>query len=332
VAAFAAFVRAHRAAHPDPRQRGLYVLRRDIDAYTDSIPLGPASRLWSQVADALGGPAVRSSRLWPLVEEVIRPRVRLPDGGLATRVRGVATGQPISVLAFNLYLSELDHELAAVPGAFVARYSDDLLIAHPDAVTARELDTLLEARIQALGLRFNPRKRRDLYLTGAGRASADWSAARGTTFVTFLGMRVGMEGTVALGERKVRGLLREAQRRAHNTARAVERGDPERRGRAVASVVNALLDPDEPVLTGGPAPVLARAVTDRAQLDWLDHALARIVAGAVTGDRGAAAFRRAPYRHIRSGWGLRSLRRARDRGGRAARARPVAGARRTPRG
>ena len=273
VAAFARYVRAHRDAHADPRDRGLYVLRRDVDAYTDSIPLGPSSPLWPLVTDVLGGDGVRSSPAWPLVEEVVRPRLQGREGDLACRVRGVATGQPISVLAFNLYLRELDREIEAVPGAFYARYSDDLLVAHPDAAVAREVDAVLDARLAALGLRFNARKSRDLYLTGAGRLSAAWPEARGTTFVTFLGMRVGMEGTVALGERKVRGLLREAERRARNTARALRDADDDRRGRAVAAVVNALLDPDEPVLTGGPAPILARAVTDRPQLDWLDHAV-----------------------------------------------------------
>jgi hypothetical protein len=219
------------------------------------------------------------------------------------------------VLAFNLYLRDLDHDLASVPGVFSARYSDDLLVAHADPAVARALSDRMDERLTELGLRFGAKKRRDLYLTGAGRPSEAWPGARGTTWVPFLGMRVGMDGTVALGERKVRGLLREAERRAWNTARSLRTSDREDRGRAVAAVVNALLDPDEPVLTGGPAPVLARAVTDRPQLDWLDHALARIVASAVTGDPGAAAFRRAPPRRIRE-WGLLSLRRARDRGAR----------------
>jgi hypothetical protein len=316
VSAFAAYVRAHRAARPAPRDRGLYVLRRDVDAYTDSIPLGPASTMWPLIGELLGGLGeARASRTWPLVEEVVRPRLLGNGGGLATRLRGVATGQPISVLAFNLYLRELDHELEAVPGTFSARYSDDLLVAHPDAEVAQALSDRMDERLAGVGLRFGAKKRRDLFLTGAGRPSEAWPEARGTTWVPFLGMRVGMDGTVALGERKVRGLLREAERRAWNTARSLRASDEEARGRAVATVVNALLDPDEPVLTGGPAPVLARAVTDRPQLDWLDHALARIVASAVTGDPGAAAFRRVPPRRVRD-WGLVSLRRARDRGAR----------------
>jgi hypothetical protein len=292
------------------------VLRRDVESYTDSIPLAPSSAIWPLVTEALGGDAVRTSPAWPIVEEVVRPRVHGPAGGIATRYRGVATGQPISVLCFNLYLRDLDRRLAAIPGLFAARYSDDLVIAHPDPAVIVALDAELDGLLATLGLRFNPKKRRDLYLTGAGRRSDAAPSYTGTTTVSFLGMRVGMDGTVSLGDRKMRALLREAKRRAENTARALRDADPDTRGRAVAAVVNALLDPDEPVLTGGPAPVLARAVTDRRQLDWLDHALARIVASAVTGDPGAAAFRQAPPRRIHGAWGLRSLRRARDRGAR----------------
>jgi hypothetical protein len=247
---------------------------------------------------------------------VVRPRIVAADGALATRYRGVATGQPISVLCFNLYLRDLDHWLAAIAGAFAARYSDDLLVAHPDPAVIVGVDAELERRIGALDLRFNDRKRRDLYLTGAGRRAEGLPSFAGTTAVTFLGMRVGLDGTVALGDRRVRALLREAERRARNTARALRGAGQDARGRAVAATVNALLDPDEPVLVGGPAPILASVVTDRRQLDWLDHALARIVASAVTGDPRPAAFRRAPYRTIREAWGLRSLRRARDRGAR----------------
>src|SRR5262249_36148907 len=40
-AGLAAFVRRHRRDRPDPRTRGLYVLRRDVDSYTDTIPVDP---------------------------------------------------------------------------------------------------------------------------------------------------------------------------------------------------------------------------------------------------------------------------------------------------
>jgi len=171
----------------------------------------------------------------------------------------------------------------------------------------------LEARLAELGLAFNAEKSRDLYFTGAGRPSLEWPEARGTTSVEFLGMRIGMDGTVSLGGNKVRDLLRDARRRARNTARALGGQSEDERGRATAAVVNALLDSDGTHLRGSAAPLLAGMVTDRRQLDWLDHQLARIVAGEVSGDQRAAAFRRISYRTIRNDWALVSLRLRRDR-------------------
>ena len=322
VSSFARYVRAHRRARPDPRTRGIYVLRRDVDSYTDSIPVGDASPLWPLLVEVLGerlgaGPLVPADwdreAAWRLLHEVVQPHVRETGGQVRVRDRGVATGQPISCVAFNLYLRDLDHELATFPGAYVARYSDDLLVAHPDARVARELSDLLDRRLAELELRFNLKKSRNVYLTGAGRPSHEWPEARGSTSVEFLGMRIAMDGAVALGDRKIRGLLRDARRRAQNTARAMLERPEDERGRAVTTVVNSLLDPDRPHLAGAVASMLAGAVTDRMQLDWLDHQLARIVAGAVSGDPGAAAFRQVPYRRIRANWGLVSLRYARDR-------------------
>ena len=37
----------------DPRSRGVYVLRRDVDSYTDSIPLGAGAAIWAQFRDAV---------------------------------------------------------------------------------------------------------------------------------------------------------------------------------------------------------------------------------------------------------------------------------------
>jgi hypothetical protein len=315
VSAFARYIRAHRRSRPDPCLRGLYVLRRDVDSYTDSIPLGTSSAIWSQleVAMCATGKNAPSATDRELINEVIRPTVLTDDGHPASRLHGVATGQPISCVCFNVYLRDLDQALGEIPAGFYARYSDDLLFAHPDATVARRASDTLDAGIAALGLKFNDDKRRDLYLNGAGRDSIEWPAARGTTSIAFVGMRVTMEGTVALGQRKVRGLLRDARRRAANTAYALRDASGDARGRSVAGVINALIDRDDPQVQGAAVPLLAHAITDRRQLDELDHELALVVASAATGVPGPAAFRKAPYRVVREDWGLRSLRRSRDR-------------------
>ncbi len=128
-ATFASFVRAHRRSRPDPRTRGLYVLRRDVQSYTDTIPVGDGSPLWPMLG-ALLGPLSPSDG--SLIRTVVRPEIALAGGSRTTRDLGVPTGQPISCALFNFYLSDFDHHFDDVPGAFYARYCDDFLFAHPD--------------------------------------------------------------------------------------------------------------------------------------------------------------------------------------------------------
>jgi hypothetical protein len=73
----ASYIRRHRRERPDPRTRGLYVLRRDVDSYTDSIPVAPSSRVWQMVRDVPRRPARPRSRtrIWALVEWTIRPEL-----------------------------------------------------------------------------------------------------------------------------------------------------------------------------------------------------------------------------------------------------------------
>lgn len=306
IADFARFVRAHRRSRPDPRTRGLYVIRRDIDAYTDSIPVDAGSPVWPLLRQVLGElpPADHE-----LVERIVRPDARLLGGGVATAIRGVPTGQPISCALFNLYLHELDRELAPAEDGFYARYSDDMLFAHPDEAVARRAAATIDAHVAARGLRLNEEKRRNLYLTGAGSHAPGW---RGTTAVPFLGTMIAADGAVGLNRKKLRRLLHDVESRATRTAASLGRADADRVGRVVCSVVNRALDPHPGPFQQPSAPLLRRAVTDRRQLAQLDYRLARIVAGAITGDGSVRAFRRAPYRTIRDDWGLISTLHARN--------------------
>ena len=311
----AAHIRTHRRERPDPRSRGLYVLRRDIDSYTDSIPVAPDSSVWEMVKHALRGVGIEAiaDEDWRFVVQTIRPEVRELGGGIAVRIRGVPTGQPISCVLFNLYLNELDHALAGIRGGFYARYSDDILFAHHDAETAREAAAILDAHVAALGLRTKHEKAANLYLTSAGRPSADWEDTRATTAVPFVGTAVTATGTVALNRKKLRRVLREVELRALRSAAAARGADEAKTGRAVCSVVNRALALAPSPFQQASASLLRRAVTDRGQLAQVDYWLARMVVRAVTGDGGVKAFRRVPYRTIREDWGLVSLVHARNR-------------------
>jgi hypothetical protein len=306
IAELASYLRSERRKHADPRRRGVYVLRRDVDSYTDAIPIGRESPLWPMLETELGKP------LHPLVEAVIRAELRVPGGGVACRVRGLPMGQPIAAIVANLYLRPMDQAFEDVSGGFYARYGDDFLFAHPDPDVAREAATLSDQRLDELSLTVNEKKRRTIFLTPAGRRSDAWPEADGSPAVPFLGARIAADGTVGLDEKKVRGLLRELDGRVAATVRTLNGADPDQAGRTVCAVVNRALDPHSAITQQRSAILLRRVVTDRHQLEQLDYWIARIVLKAVTGRRDARAFRDIPYRKLRRDWGLTSLVAARN--------------------
>lgn len=314
VNAFAHYAQRHRSERPDPRQRGLYVLRRDVEAYADSIPIGDGSPLWAMLREALGADTV-SDADWLLIVHAVRPEAFEAPGHLYVQHRGVATGLPIASVLFNLYLARLDRELDAVPGAFYARYSDDILFAHPSADVARAASDTIDRVVGELRLSLKPHKRHDLYLTAAGRRSQVWPESRPAMGVTLLGCRVSAQGLVALNRKKFRRLLRDLNTRARRTAASAS-GDTAATGRLICAAINRALGRQADPLNPNAADLVRRVVTDRAQLRQLDYWIARMVVGVVTSRSDARAFRDLPYSRLRGDWKLRSLVHARNRWGR----------------
>ncbi len=316
---FAKYARQYLRQNVNPKNRGIFVLRRDIDSYTDSIPVGNDSRLWQMIRSAFEAIDTRGSIRdadWSLVQTVVRPQAYRKIGYVFSMLRGVPTGQPISCVIFNLYLSEVDLALSKIPGAYYARYCDDILFAHPDANVAWEAGAFLNESLNELGLRFNTDKGKTLFLNPAARGSEDWSEAIGASSVEYVGLQISSSGTISLSRKKVRNLLRDLRTRALRTAKAIDTTDTNVMGRLVCRTVNKALDPDQNPLQQRTASVLRRAVTDRAQLSQLDYSIARLILEAVTGNSDVRQFRHVPYRKLRQEWGLVSLLHSRNRWGR----------------
>ncbi len=308
VAALAGFVRAHARARADVRARGLHILHADVRRYGESIRLDAGAPLWADLR-ALLGPL--DAPRFALVERLVRPDVLL-DGAAATPIVGVATGSPIATVLTNLYLAPVDAALDAVPGAFYARYGDDLFFAHADRAVVERAERELTAILDARGLALHPSKRHACFWNGAGRAAND---VPGATHVTFLGCRVGFDGTVGLPRPKLRELLGDLRPRIRRAARLAAALPASERAGVVATVVRRALDARSPLATAL-APWLTSIVTDRRQLAEIDRLVALEVAGAVTGRSGPRAFRALPYRRLRREHGLPSLVVRRNRGGR----------------
>ena len=274
-------LRAHCRERPDPRTRGLHVLRCDVAAYGDSIPMDEGSPLWGDLAEVLG-------EVSPLVAGVVRPPVLGADGRIAPVERGVPTGSPMATALANLYLMRLDRELGEIPGAFYARYGDDLCLAHPDAAVVDEAERALRAHLAGRGLALNERKRVRSFWNGAGRGEG------GTRHVTFLGIRLGWDGALGLPRSKARELLGEVRRRL---GQAVRLAEPAERLAAARDAVADALDPRSPLAAPHVATIFQR-LDDREQLAALDELVRLAAAESLSGRRGVRAFRELPPRRL----------------------------------
>jgi hypothetical protein len=320
--ALRAYVRAHRALRPDPRTRGLYVLRRDVRGYGDAIRVDAESRLWLQLSDALRTAQIEpTARLLAWLKSAFRPAVEIAPERFEWPARGVPTGSPLQPIACNLYLSPLDELCERVPGAFYARYGDDVLFAHPEARVVESCMRAIDACIAALGLELSADKCGAYYFTAAGCASPA-PGFRGVSGCDYLGVRIDFRGSTTLKREKLHDLLHDVQQRLARSVQQLKAADAGSCASGLCSIVNAALDPAHP-LAHASAAALRMRVDDRGQLRDLDYKLARLVAQALSGRASVRAFRSHPPRVLREQAGLVSLVRERDRAAVCAHGKPA---------
>jgi len=278
--AVARSVSRHRRQHADPRERGLYVLRADVQDFTDSWPIDDGAPLWPELRALTGlpddGPHWRMLRRL-LVPEIVesgtlrefpnppatdsarqaelRPRDQVEPVGegasvssgppaldLGVERRGVLFGAPTTNVLANLYLAPLDEQMGAVPALIYARFGDDIFCAHTDLEVLRAAGSSLESVLTARGLRLNQRKVRWLFWNGAGRRSAAAPQIDGAREVAFLGGAVSFGGGIALSPRKWSALAGDLRARVRRTAALLRTSTSTESSASEAALAQALVD------------------------------------------------------------------------------------------
>ncbi|MDH5673864.1 MAG: reverse transcriptase domain-containing protein [Myxococcales bacterium] len=300
------YLRRHVRERPDPRKRGVFVLRRDVRRYDENIPVEPDSQLWSSLRALVGDDALGfRGDLFAFIERAFRPEFQHEDGRIARLTRGVPTGIPTQTIACNCYLLPLDDALHALAGGFYARFGDDILFAHADLETAREAARRFDRSLSELNLEFNTSKSEHHYLTAAGRPHPDAPDFRPTTRLPYLGLDVGFDGA-RLRSDKRRAMWLSLKARIAHTDRLATGADASERADALCQALRTALDRRSP-LAERYAPWLHFDLFSLEDLRQLDHHLALAVAERLSGKRGIRAFRSFPPRLLRARHGLPSL-------------------------
>lgn len=298
LAAFGRYVAEHRASVADPRARGLYVLRRDVAHYGESIPVHAESPLWAmldaRVRPHAGGEARFASLVKLLRSLLAREHVDF-DGTTKTLSVGTPTGSAIQPALNNFYLTELDVALTR-PGCFYARFGDDVVFASASRDEAESAKFDADQVLARLGLAWSETKSLDLWFNGAGRTHDD-PAWKGTAHVDLLGATCAFSGTRRLRTDKWRELVRSCSERLLHGARILASASPEERARALCASLRRAFDVRSPVALAGLSEVLL--ASDRTQLAELDHLLALRIAELASKKRGVKAYRAFSPRRLR---------------------------------
>jgi len=299
------YLRAHVSARPDPRTRGVFVLRRDVRRYDEHIPVGDDSTLWPTLAALIGENSFGfRGDFAAFLRRAFRPPVAREDGARPLAA-GVPTGLPTQTIACNTYLLPLDRELCAIPGGFYARFGDDILFAHPGLDAAEEAARRLAAGIEQLGLQFNPDKSHALWLTRPGRSHAAAAAFTPAARLSYLGFDVGFDGARLRADKR-RSLWLSLRARIANADRMLADLPSAERADALCHVVRTALDRRSP-LCDRYAAWLELDVMSLEDLKQLDHQIALTVAEQLAGRRGVRAFREFSARTLYTRHGLPCL-------------------------
>jgi Reverse transcriptase (RNA-dependent DNA polymerase) len=123
----------------------LYVFKRDVSDYFPSIN-------HAIMLEQLAKHVDQDDYLWTLLCQRVQFQYREGEAVTIAR-RGVPFGTPIACLFANLYLTELDEELAAIQSGHYFRYADDLLFFSSSRDAAMEAAATIESGLVNLGLK-----------------------------------------------------------------------------------------------------------------------------------------------------------------------------------
>lgn len=277
-----------------PKDRPLYLLKRDIRDYFNSIHhdvLLEQVAEWVPEQDPLFG--------------MLRQRIEFAfeDGGILKKAsRGIPFGTAIACWFANLHLTKMDHEMTQVPGIEYFRYADDILVAAPEKSTALAAENLLEGHFQKLGLESKPSHEKDILFSTVRREEEGFLWA---DRFRHLGLEFRATGVTGLSRdkfRKIRNLFRFAFRRKKGRLQRMK--DPEARVRLTVQLSREVLE--DGLRNVAIIDYYLKHVKDEAQIARLDRWLAEEVLSIAFGGHKKGNFRRLSYSRLRE-LGLPSL-------------------------
>lgn len=298
------FIKKHVNRHEHTQDRGLYLLKRDLKNYGDSIPLHNQSKLWSDLTTIFSRNEITDlNKLdWSWLYAIIRPKVEGEVQDLNT-IKGIPTGSPITTVILNLYVHDLDTSLENLPRSFYARFGDDILFMTESHEVAQQTILKMNQFVMSAKLAFSEKKTLDIFFNGAGRAMG---TLPGRHTFEYLGAEVNFKGTFNISPEKVALFRQEIRIRIRNTLTVIRSAKLSEPLKVLGSMLNSILDQNNQDCLPH-CDWLLTHVNSRDGLKKIDRIVWEEVAIALSGKPSPYCFRTYRPRWIRDNLGLKSL-------------------------
>lgn len=277
----------------------LYIVQTDLQNYTDTIPVGSNEPIWKKIKSLR-----EDDYTWELIRSALQATYK-EEGTSFCKLYGIPMGSPITSLIANLYLNQLDHELADIDGGLYLRFGDDILFSHTDPALVTQVITQIKDEISELGLQINADKTKFTYLTCAGRPT-DILPFRGSSTVRYLGHSVHANGNLSLKPKKETDFINDIKSKIKYSSQLLSALPAEKKGPTLCEMLNHTF-----LNTAAPDTSLflqrIQAINHRGILKRMDYLIALEVAKFLTHNNSVKAFREIPYKRIRNEFGLISL-------------------------
>ena len=291
------------------RRRGaspLYVIKRDVKSYGDSIP---HDILFCAIEENLPGIDAFATGL---IRRFIQFQYVSTDGETRVKNVGLPTGTALNCVLENLYLLPVDNALRGMGGVSYMRYGDDIWAAAKDRKTATTMDARMDDIRAELGLLWNEEKGGNYVLLGKRPTpNVQGPTSKADEFtevdkIPHLGVAIHADGRVAIPAEKARAWRRGLKRilgRADYRSRLMGFGERERLRQLIHFANRFFTDRN---LRFRKIDYLLTVVTKDEYFIELDRCVAQVVLSVLHGKFTKANFRKTPFRVLKEE-GLESL-------------------------
>jgi hypothetical protein len=194
----------------DLKDRGLFLIKKDITNFTDSISSKPESKLY-ELIDQLN----LAQNDVQLLKQLINPQY-FWDGELLI-LEYLPTGSPLATILGNFFLNELDHMCSSFPESLYMRFGDDILFISPHLDSFTMVDEIITNFCQTHHLSFSPTKCKKFFLNRAGRSYDDGKVMiSGGHLFDYLGYRIDFQSGIIVKPEKKKAFFQQFNHMINN--------------------------------------------------------------------------------------------------------------------